>query len=91
MTATSLFCRTQQALHHERAATAPLANIRAIAKTAAAAWGREATLAEQRERRAFDRALPTAGSLSEQREDSWFSENPDRGMGESVEIPRVDH
>ncbi len=80
MTATSIFCRTQQALQDERAATAPLENIRIIAKAASVAWGREALLAEQRERRAFDRALPLAGSLSEQREDSWFSENPDRGM-----------
>lgn len=91
MTATSLFCRAQQALQHDRAATAPLENIRAIAKAAAAAWGREAALAEQRERRAFDKALPAAGSLSERREDSWFSENPDRGMEEPEETPRADH
>lgn len=84
MTQTAAFCRTQEALQLDRAALATLENVRMIASRAAAAWGREALLADRREtKRGQASALPAAASLSEEVEDRLFSENPDRGHAES--------
>jgi len=81
MATTSTFCRAQEALQRERAANTSLENVRMIATTAAIAWGREADLAEQREtKRSFDKSLPCPGSTSEELEDLFFNENPDRGL-----------
>lgn len=80
MAPTSAFCRVQEAFHRDRAAGAMLDNVRTIANSAAAAWKREAMLAEHREdNRRPVATLPEAGSLSEEAEDRWASENPDRG------------
>jgi len=46
-----LICREQENLQHERAANAPLANVRLIAKQAAAAWSLQLADAEKREAR----------------------------------------
>ncbi|MET0365942.1 MAG: hypothetical protein ABW169_14960 [Sphingobium sp.] len=82
---TSLFCRTQEALQRDRAASAVLENVRLIATQAAVAWGHEAALAQKREDKVDERAsLPAAGSRSEALEDSFFSENPDRGRTDSL-------
>jgi hypothetical protein len=75
------FCRAQEALQRDRAAGSLLENVRVIATKAAAAWNREALLAQNCEAtRKRRNALPEAASLSEETEDSLFSENPDRGL-----------
>jgi hypothetical protein len=74
---TSAFCRAQQDDHLKRAAAASLENVRVIATKAAAAWGREAELAEIREaKRERENALPAAASADEEADDLTFSENP---------------
>ncbi len=81
MALTSEFCRAQEALQRDRAAGASLENVRVIATRAAAAWGHEALLMQKCETtRERKNALPDAASLSEEMEDSLFSENPDRGL-----------
>ena len=47
----STLCRTQEEFHRARAASTTLENVRAIATSAAAAWGLEAVAAEKREAR----------------------------------------
>jgi hypothetical protein len=51
MQSSSAFCRAQEDLHTKRAAESNLANVKTVALAAAAAWGAEALLAEQREKR----------------------------------------
>lgn len=70
-------CRSQQAFQLGRAAQASLVYVRTIAEKAAAAWGIEAGLADERERR----QAKTAG-IRQAREcaDRAMSENPDRGF-----------
>jgi hypothetical protein len=51
MSQTAAFCRQQEAAQRLRAASEPLANVRQIALTAAAAWGAEALWAERREKK----------------------------------------
>ncbi len=81
MALTSDFCRTQEALQRDRAASTQLENVRTIATRAAVAWGREALLMQNCEAtRRRRNALPEAASLSEEMDDSLFSENPDRGQ-----------
>lgn len=80
MAQTSTFCREQQADHLKRAANASLENVRAIATTAAAAWGHEAELALVREAKRDRESLPAAASAEEEGDDLTFSENPDRGL-----------
>jgi len=81
----STLCRTQEEFHRERAASTTLANDRAIAEGAAAAWGHEAAAAEKREARgARTRAIAELMAVqkaeaAEVRE-RGFSENPDRGF-----------
>ena len=79
----STLCRTQEAFHRDRAAAATLENVRAIATSAAAAWGVEAAAAEKREARGLrTRALAelmAAQKLEAAAEaERGFSENPDR-------------
>lgn len=76
-------CRTQQAIHLDRASGSPLENVRAVATKAAKAWGVEAELAEEREARGermrLHRLAHPAVPDSEH-DDEHFSENPDRGF-----------
>lgn len=81
MTQSAAFCRTQEAFHRDRAAGTTLENVRTVAVRAAAAWNREASLADQLEnKRRAGGTLPAAGSLTEEQDDQLFSENPDRGQ-----------
>jgi hypothetical protein len=81
----SILCRTQEAYHRERAASARLDNVRTLATNAAIAWGQEALVAERREARRIRTsriASVTALRKPESREerDRLLSENPDRGF-----------
>lgn len=51
MNPTSQMCRKQEAHHRALADAATLENTRAVALRAAAAWGKEASDAERREKR----------------------------------------
>ena len=78
MASTSIFCRAQEVLQRERAATAELENVRIIATRAALAWAREAALAEHREtKRGVEKSLPDPGSLSEELDDQLVNDRPD--------------
>jgi hypothetical protein len=72
-------CRAQQALQLNRAAAATLGNVRSIAEKAAAAWGVEARLADDRERRQAKTVRLRHAREQASRE---FSENPDRGFAD---------
>lgn len=72
-------CRSQQALQLNRAASATLDNVRSIAERAAAAWGVEAGLAEDRERR-HEKTLRVREAREEAARE--LSENPDRGFAD---------
>lgn len=78
------FCRTQQAIHHARASSAQLDNVRAVADKAAVAWGQEAGIADLREARRLRLHLPVGGAAIEDpfedEDNAMFSENPDRGL-----------
>jgi hypothetical protein len=81
----STLCRTQQAFHRARADTATLDNVRAVAESAAAAWGLEAVAAERREARgARTRAIADLLAVRKQQAadeaERASSENPDRGF-----------
>lgn len=82
----STLCRAQEEFHRERALASTLANVRAVAESAAAAWGQEAILAEKREARGLRTRevadLMAARKLEEAAEarDRGLSENPDRGF-----------
>lgn len=67
-------CRAQQALQLSRAAAATLGNVRSIAEKAAAAWGVEARLADDRERRQAKTIRLRHAKEQSARE---LSENPD--------------
>ncbi len=60
----STLCRAQEAIQRDRSANAELANVRILAGKAAAAWGKEAAFAEQRERRKNIPALAAKAGLS---------------------------
>lgn len=82
MQLSSALCRTQEALHRDRAAGAQLENVRLVAASAAAAWALEALNAERREERVLRvRAESNTDSRRtlDDRERS-FSENPNRGF-----------
>lgn len=88
MLPSSNLCRTQEALHRSRATLTTLVNVRSIADEAAKAWGKEALLAEQRERR----QVRTAGPRVELSEDALrlralgdhaLNENPDLGCADA--------
>jgi hypothetical protein len=79
MTLTAAFCRIQEAVQLERAASEPLANVRKIAQTAAKAWSIEATWAESREK--GHASVPRLRLSPQEREedrqgDRSFSEKP---------------
>ena len=72
-------CRAQEAIHISRATGAALENERTVAAKAAKAWGAEAIAAEAREFRIESVRLYRLSAVTASREDSYFSENPDRG------------
>lgn len=79
----STLCRTQELFHRERAASTTLENVRAVAASAAAAWGLEAVAAEKREARSVKTRETAALIAAEKAEaeaarECGFSENPDR-------------
>ena len=91
MRPSSTLCRAQEARQHALASGSDLINVRRVANLAAAAWAKEAVLAEGRERRLLhrqetgeDAMLPLGAA--EQNEDRSFSENPDRGLADSENI-----
>jgi len=73
-------CQAQQAVQLRRAADATLDNVRSIAEKAAAAWGIEAKIAADRERR---HAKTQEVRLAKAETDRAFSENPDRGFADA--------
>lgn len=81
---TAELCRTQQAIHRERARSSKLENVRLVAEKAAKAWGIEAHIAEQREARRVH-VRETADLIAAQRHKAAIemlyspNENPDRG------------
>ncbi len=85
MSPSSILCRTQEALHRDRAAGATLENVRLVAANAAAAWALEAGHAERREARGLRaRAIADLTAVQQSRpgeeEERGSSENPDRGF-----------
>jgi hypothetical protein len=67
---------------------APLANVRQIAMLAAAAWAKEALVAERREARAAARVSQDGESAKIlppvlRRDERALSENPDRGFADA--------
>ena len=63
----SALCRAQEALHLRRAEESSLSNVKSVALSAAAAWGAEAALAEQREKR-HGRTAPAANAMEDDAE-----------------------
>lgn len=84
----STLCRTQEEFHRARAAETTLDNVRAIATTAADAWGQEAAAAEKREARGL-RTRAIAELMAVQKLEAAadaemvLSENPDHGFEEA--------
>ncbi|TNE33226.1 MAG: hypothetical protein EP350_04635 [Alphaproteobacteria bacterium] len=84
----SALCRAQEIIQRNRSANADLANVRILAGKAAAAWGKEAAFAEQRERRK-GRVKPAETGISVRQANTnamselSVSENPDRGLASS--------
>lgn len=84
MELSSTFCRVQETYQRDRATSAALENVHAIADKAAKAWGMMALGAERREaRRERTRIIANMAALEDERssdeEDQFFNENPDRG------------
>lgn len=78
---TATLCRTQEAIHLDRASGAILENVRTIAAKAAKAWGTEAIAAEEREARGERvRLYRLAHPPTARPSDYHVSENPDRGL-----------
>ncbi|UIJ44201.1 hypothetical protein LZK98_14095 [Sphingomonas cannabina] len=84
MQPTSAVCRAREAHHRALAATAALPNARRVATLAAAAWGKEALLAEKREARAAEARLlrKSATIVHASMDDRLLSENPDLGFAD---------
>lgn len=85
MMSSSDICRSQQALHEERAAMATLENVRIISVRAALAWAKEGRSAVQREARDKLRRVVPHSVLSDDfhappLKERGLSENPDRGL-----------
>lgn len=85
MVPSSALCREQEAIQRQAARTAPLANVRLIAETAARAWAHEAVAADRREARvarvaAMNLRQRQAAAGPPERD---LSENPDRGTASS--------
>ena len=85
MRPSSILCRAQEARQHALAAGSTLINVRTVANLAAAAWAKEAVLAEGRERRLLRREESGLAPELELDDDPSFSENPDRSFAD-VEI-----
>jgi hypothetical protein len=87
MRPSSILCRAQEARQHALAAGSDLVNVKSVANLAAAAWAKEALLAEGRERRLIDRQEngedAHLGLHLADPEDETFSENPDRGYSDA--------
>ena len=93
MRPSSILCRAQEARQHALASGSDLINVKRVANLAAAAWAKEALLAEGRERRLLhrqetgeDTMLPLGEGV--QKGDRSFSENPDRGFADSDNVWR---
>lgn len=88
MRPSSILCREQEARQHALAAGSTLINVKSVANLAAAAWAKEALLAEGRERRLLHRQEHPEetglGLQMEGAEEHSFSENPDRGFSEAL-------
>ena len=88
MRPSSILCRAQEARQHALAAGSTLINVKSVANLAAAAWAKEALLAEGRERRLLHRQEhPEGTGLGLQMagpEEHQFSENSDRGVSEAL-------
>lgn len=85
MTLSAAFCRNQEAVQLQRAASEPLANVRNIARAAAKAWNTEAVWAESRESghvTAPRLRLTAQEQEGDRQERVSFSENPDRGFSD---------
>jgi len=85
MVPSSALCRMQEDFHRRRAASTTLENVRLLSISAAAAWAREALVAESREeRQVHTRRVANAGIATEPvhaaGDDLSLSENPDRGF-----------
>lgn len=91
MLPSSVLCRAQEAIQRQAARTAPLANVRLIAETAASAWAHEALAADRREaRQARVMAINLGqGQAAAQPLDRDLSENPDRGAASSQRVRRA--
>lgn len=76
-------CHEQEAIQRHRAANAPLANARLVAKRAAAAWSVELIAAQKRdarqERMVAIRAVKAAAKQVPEQHERCLSENPDPG------------
>jgi hypothetical protein len=87
MRPSSTLCRAQEAHQYALAARSTLINVKSVANLAAAAWAKEALLAEGRERRLLHRqATGEDGGFAvepEPEDDQSFSENPDRGFADA--------
>lgn len=91
MPISSALCRAQEAYHRDRATVAKLVNVRAVATSAAKAWGLEAIAAEDREQRALRARLIAEAAKTERAalcapDERAVSENPDRGFADKQAI-----
>jgi hypothetical protein len=84
----STLCRSQEEFHRSRAASETLTNVRALAESAATAWGHEAVAAERREARGV-RTRAAAEVIAARKLEAVIaageterslSEHPDRGF-----------
>lgn len=87
MRPSSTLCRAQEARQHALAAGSTLINVKSVANLAAAAWAKEALLAEGRERRLLHRqATGEEGAFAieaDSEDEDSFNENPDRGFADA--------
>lgn len=73
-------CRAQEAFQNDRARATTLENVRIVAGQAAKAWGKEATMAEEREARGERvRRYKLLHTISVP-DHADANENPDRGL-----------
>jgi len=73
-------CRAQEAFQNDRARGTTLENVREVAMKAAKAWGKEATMAEEREARGERVRRHKLLHLASFPGYGEASENPDRGQ-----------
>lgn len=88
-------CRAQESRQLALATQTTLANVRDVARGAAAAWAKEAVAAEKREERKarLDATRADAAAKLHLRfpplDDRAFSENPDRGFADASPVRRL--